>query len=79
MDEKWGKSCAQHVDFVFQSFMLTTLNALESSFRRCCAESSKVVTGRRCSGVGAGVNVLDHLPAQLSGGEQQLVDAGASL
>ena len=78
-EEARAKLRAKHVGFVFQSFMLipTPLTRWKtSSFRRCCAVrvAQKVVTGRkRCSNkLGLGKR-LDHLPAQLSGGEQQRV------
>lgn len=53
---------ARHVGFVFQSFMLIpTLNALENVELPALLE--QLGLGKR----------LDHLPAQLSGGEQQRV------
>ncbi|MDU5691192.1 MAG: putative ABC transporter ATP-binding protein YbbA [Citrobacter freundii] len=56
---------ARHVGFVFQSFMLIpTLNALEN------VELDGAKTLLEQLGLG---KRLDHLPAQLSGGEQQRV------
>ena len=69
---------AQHVGFVFQSFMLVpTLNALENvqlpallrgdNERQSRQQASELLTQ-----LGLGERLL-HLPAQLSGGEQQRV------
>ncbi|EHC68817.1 Methionine ABC transporter ATP-binding protein [Salmonella enterica subsp. enterica serovar Johannesburg str. S5-703] len=69
---------AQHVGFVFQSFMLIpTLNALEN------VELPALLRGENSGQSKAGAKALleqlglgkrlDHLPAQLSGGEQQRV------
>ena len=69
---------AQHVGFVFQSFMLVpTLNALENvqlpallrgdNERQSRQQASELLTQ-----LGLGER-LQHLPAQLSGGEQQRV------
>ncbi|HBH16256.1 MAG TPA: ABC transporter ATP-binding protein, partial [Leclercia adecarboxylata] len=69
---------AKHIGFVFQSFMLIpTLNALEN------VELPGLLRGENTTQSRAGAKALleqlglgkrlDHLPAQLSGGEQQRV------
>lgn len=75
---------AQHVGFVFQSFMLIpTLNALEN------VELPALLRGENSGQSKAGAKALleqlglgkrlDHLPAQLSGGEQQRVALARAL
>ncbi|AIR06492.1 ABC transporter ATP-binding protein [Cedecea neteri] len=69
---------AQNVGFVFQSFMLVpTLNALEnvelpSLLRGENSSASRAQAKALLEQLGLGKR-LDHLPAQLSGGEQQRV------
>ncbi|WP_312242095.1 putative ABC transporter ATP-binding protein YbbA [Pantoea sp.] len=69
---------AQHVGFVFQSFMLVpTLNALENVqlpalLRGANERQSRRQAGELLTQLGLGER-LHHLPAQLSGGEQQRV------
>ncbi|XTZ37396.1 putative ABC transporter ATP-binding protein YbbA [Salmonella enterica] len=69
---------AQNVGFVFQSFMLIpTLNALENVELPALLRGEKSAESRRSAKtlleeLGLGKR-LDHLPAQLSGGEQQRV------
>ncbi|AJZ90525.1 ABC transporter ATP-binding protein [Klebsiella michiganensis] len=69
---------ASNVGFVFQSFMLVpTLNALEnvelpSLLRGENSSSSRAQAKALLEQLGLGKR-LDHLPAQLSGGEQQRV------
>ncbi|MCL6746832.1 putative ABC transporter ATP-binding protein YbbA [Kosakonia sp. R1.Fl] len=69
---------AQNVGFVFQSFMLIpTLNALENvelpALLRCENSSESRSSAKALlEELGLGKR-LDHLPAQLSGGEQQRV------
>ncbi|SMG57572.1 putative ABC transporter ATP-binding protein YbbA [Cedecea sp. NFIX57] len=69
---------AKNVGFVFQSFMLVpTLNALEnvelpSLLRGENSSASRVQAKALLEQLGLGKR-LDHLPAQLSGGEQQRV------
>ncbi len=69
---------AKHVGFVFQSFMLVpTLNALENVelpalLRGENDSSSRAQAKALLEQLGLGKR-LDHLPAQLSGGEQQRV------
>lgn len=69
---------AQHVGFVFQSFMLIpTLNALENVelpalLRGENSRESRTQARALLEQLGLGKR-LDHLPAQLSGGEQQRV------
>lgn len=77
-EEERAKLRAQHVGFVFQSFMLIpTLNALENvqlpallkgeSEKHCHARAVDLL---KLLGLG---ERLYHMPAQLSGGEQQRV------
>jgi putative ABC transport system ATP-binding protein len=68
---------AQHVGFVFQSFMLIpTLNALENvelpALLRGASDSERGDARALLEQLGLGKR-LHHLPAQLSGGEQQRV------
>jgi putative ABC transport system ATP-binding protein len=76
-EEARAKLRAAHVGFVFQSFMLIpTLNALENVelpalLRENSAQSRASAKGL-LEELGLGKR-LDHLPAQLSGGEQQRV------
>ena len=69
---------ARHVGFVFQSFMLIpTLNALENVelpalLRGENSRESRAHAKALLEQLGLGKR-LDHLPAQLSGGEQQRV------
>ena len=69
---------AQQVGFVFQSFMLIpTLNALENVelpalLRGESSSASRAKAKAQLEELGLGKR-LDHLPAQLSGGEQQRV------
>lgn len=69
---------AQHVGFVFQSFMLVpTLNALENVqlpalLRGANERQSRQQASELLTQLGLGER-LRHLPAQLSGGEQQRV------
>lgn len=69
---------ARHIGFVFQSFMLIpTLNALENVELPGLLRGENIRQSREhartlLEQLGLG-NRLDHLPAQLSGGEQQRV------
>lgn len=69
---------ARHIGFVFQSFMLIpTLNALENVelpalLRGGNSRESRAHAKALLEQLGLGKR-LDHLPAQLSGGEQQRV------
>lgn len=77
-EEARAKLRADHVGFVFQSFMLIpTLNALENVelpalLRGENSAQSRASAKRLLEELGLGKR-LDHLPAQLSGGEQQRV------
>ena len=77
-EEARAKLRADHVGFVFQSFMLIpTLNALENVelptlLRGENSTQSRASAKRLLEELGLGKR-LDHLPAQLSGGEQQRV------
>ena len=69
---------AQNVGFVFQSFMLIpTLNALENVELPALLRGEKSAKSRENASALLGelglAKRLDHLPAQLSGGEQQRV------
>ena len=64
---------ARHIGFVFQSFMLIpTLNALENVELPALLRGESSRESRDLEQLGLGKR-LDHLPAQLSGGEQQRV------
>uniref|UniRef100_UPI00289D2D4C ATP-binding cassette domain-containing protein n=2 Tax=Enterobacteriaceae TaxID=543 RepID=UPI00289D2D4C len=69
---------AKHIGFVFQSFMLIpTLNALENVELPGLLRGENTTQSRESASallqqLGLGKR-LDHLPAQLSGGEQQRV------
>ena len=75
---------ARHVGFVFQSFMLIpTLNALENVelpalLRGENSRESRAHAKALLEQLGLGKR-LDHLPAQLSGGEQQRVAIARAL
>ncbi|BBE79270.1 MULTISPECIES: putative ABC transporter ATP-binding protein YbbA [Phytobacter] len=77
-EEARAKLRAAHVGFVFQSFMLIpTLNALENVelpalLRGENSAQSRASAKGLLEELGLGKR-LDHLPAQLSGGEQQRV------
>ncbi|AUV02217.1 putative ABC transporter ATP-binding protein YbbA [Phytobacter ursingii] len=77
-EEARAKLRAEHVGFVFQSFMLIpTLNALENVelpalLRGENSAQSRASAKGLLEELGLGKR-LDHLPAQLSGGEQQRV------
>ncbi|MEH4658632.1 putative ABC transporter ATP-binding protein YbbA [Phytobacter diazotrophicus] len=77
-EEARAKLRAAHVGFVFQSFMLLpTLNALENVelpalLRGENSAQSRASAKGLLEELGLGKR-LDHLPAQLSGGEQQRV------
>ena len=77
-EEARAKLRAEHVGFVFQSFMLIpTLNALENVELPALLRGEKSADSRTSAKalldtLGLGKR-LDHLPAQLSGGEQQRV------
>ncbi|SFD96674.1 putative ABC transport system ATP-binding protein [Phytobacter palmae] len=77
-EEARAKLRADHVGFVFQSFMLIpTLNALENVelpalLRGENSAQSRASAKGLLEELGLGKR-LDHLPAQLSGGEQQRV------
>lgn len=77
-EEARAKLRADHVGFVFQSFMLIpTLNALENVelpalLRGENSAQSRTSAKELLEELGLGKR-LDHLPAQLSGGEQQRV------
>ncbi|WP_054180404.1 putative ABC transporter ATP-binding protein YbbA [Trabulsiella odontotermitis] len=77
-EEARAKLRAQHVGFVFQSFMLIpTLNALENVelpalLRGENSSQSRKQASALLEQLGLGKR-LTHLPAQLSGGEQQRV------
>ncbi|WHP30276.1 ABC transporter ATP-binding protein [Trabulsiella odontotermitis] len=77
-EEARAKLRAQHVGFVFQSFMLIpTLNALENVelpalLRGENSNQSRKQASALLEQLGLGKR-LTHLPAQLSGGEQQRV------
>ena len=77
-EEARAKLRAKHVGFVFQSFMLIpTLNALENVELPALLRGESSVESRNgakalLEQLGLGKR-LDHLPAQLSGGEQQRV------
>lgn len=77
-EEARAKLRAQHVGFVFQSFMLIpTLNALENVELPALLRGESDRQGRQTAKalleqLGLGQR-LHHLPAQLSGGEQQRV------
>ncbi|GGD08884.1 MULTISPECIES: putative ABC transporter ATP-binding protein YbbA [Franconibacter] len=77
-EEARARLRAKHVGFVFQSFMLIpTLNALENVelpalLRGENDKASREQAKRLLEQLGLGKR-LDHLPAQLSGGEQQRV------
>lgn len=77
-EEARARLRAKHVGFVFQSFMLIpTLNALENVelpalLRGENDRASREQARRLLEQLGLGKR-LDHLPAQLSGGEQQRV------
>ncbi|MFW0766012.1 putative ABC transporter ATP-binding protein YbbA [Trabulsiella odontotermitis] len=77
-EEARAKLRAQHVGFVFQSFMLIpTLNALENVelpalLRGENSNHSRKQASALLEQLGLGKR-LTHLPAQLSGGEQQRV------
>lgn len=75
-EEARAKLRAKHVGFVFQSFMLIpTLNALENVELPALLRGESSAESRNgakalLEQLGLGKR-LDHLPAQLSGGEQQ--------
>ncbi|HAZ53684.1 MAG TPA: ABC transporter ATP-binding protein, partial [Franconibacter helveticus] len=77
-EEARARLRAKHVGFVFQSFMLIpTLNALENVelpalLRGENDRASREQARQLLEQLGLGKR-LDHLPAQLSGGEQQRV------
>ena len=77
-EEARARLRAQHIGFVFQSFMLIpTLNALENVelpalLRGEKSRESRAHAKALLEQLGLGKR-LDHLPAQLSGGEQQRV------
>ena len=77
-EEARAKLRAKHVGFVFQSFMLIpTLNALENVELPALLRGESSAESRNgakalLEQLGLGKR-LDHLPAQLSGGEQQRV------
>jgi len=77
-EEARARLRASQVGFVFQSFMLIpTLNALENVELPALLRGENDKTGREqakalLEQLGLGKR-LDHLPAQLSGGEQQRV------
>lgn len=77
-EEARAKLRAKHVGFVFQSFMLIpTLNALENVELPALLSGESSAESRNgakalLEQLGLGKR-LDHLPAQLSGGEQQRV------
>ncbi|KFC08725.1 ATP-binding component of an ABC superfamily transporter [Trabulsiella guamensis ATCC 49490] len=77
-EEARAKLRAQHVGFVFQSFMLIpTLNALENVELPALLRGENSAQSRKQASalleqLGLGKR-LTHLPAQLSGGEQQRV------
>ena len=77
-EEARARLRAQHIGFVFQSFMLIpTLNALENVelpalLRGENSRESRAHAKALLEQLGLGKR-LDHLPAQLSGGEQQRV------
>ncbi|RDT56556.1 ABC transporter ATP-binding protein [Escherichia coli] len=77
-EEARAKLRAEHVGFVFQSFMLIpTLNALENVELSALLRGENSAQSRASAKglleeLGLGKR-LDHLPAQLSGGEQQRV------
>ena len=79
-EEARAKLRAKHVGFVFQSFMLIpTLNALENVELPALLRGESSAESRNgakalLEQLGLGKR-LDHLPAQLSGGEQQRVFA----
>ncbi|CAH0536900.1 Lipoprotein-releasing system ATP-binding protein LolD [Vibrio marisflavi CECT 7928] len=77
LDEEARAYIRSHsVGFVFQSFMLIpSLTAIENVTLPCLLKGEKENTARAVellTSVGLG-NRLDHLPSQLSGGEQQRV------
>ena len=78
LDEEGRAARARNVGFVFQSFMLVpTLNALENVqlpalLRGESDRQSREQAVQLLEQLGLGKR-LDHLPAQLSGGEQQRV------
>ena len=77
-EEARAKLRAKHVGFVFQSFMLIpTLNALENVELPALLRGESSAESRNgakalLEQLGLGKR-LDHLPAQLSGGEQQRI------
>ncbi len=83
-EEARAKLRAKHVGFVFQSFMLIpTLNALENVELPALLRGESSVESRNgakalLEQLGLGKR-LDHLPAQLSGGEQQRVALARAL
>ena len=83
-EEARAKLRAKHVGFVFQSFMLIpTLNALENVELPALLRGESSVESRNgakalLEQLGLGKR-LDHLPAQLSGGEQQMLAVGRAL
>ncbi|MBE7989125.1 sulfate/thiosulfate ABC transporter ATP-binding protein CysA [Escherichia coli] len=83
-EEARAKLRAKHVGFVFQSFMLIpTLNALENVELPALLRGESSAESRNgakalLEQLGLGKR-LDHLPAQLSGGEQQRVALARAL
>ena len=83
-EEARAKLRAKHVGFVFQSFMLIpTLNALENVELPALLRGESSAESRNgakalLEQLGLGKR-LDHLPAQLSGGEQQRVAIARAL